>query len=244
MKEKENKTPRKEHLRSSDLANRRSNDSPAKKTPKKIAGKSLTEAFISPIADVLPDISEESIDFSSISAFSDADFNIETAEVRVITLLSMRVHLSKNCWIQINCNLVILSNPLLPTSSEMFTLSETGSASKISTANRDEQIDFSKTGLAEAGILVNLLKQARLQALNSVDMENKSKKVLDALIEFTIKEFYTLPREIDKLPELVCTNVYVRFLRFLLTVVAVGLFSLYLFCYSRSVPSFTGLPPT
>ncbi|KAK8548855.1 hypothetical protein V6N12_061759 [Hibiscus sabdariffa] len=221
MKEKENKTPRKEHLRSSDLANRRSNDSPAKKTPKKIAGKSLTEAFISPIADVLPDISEESIDFSSISAFSDADFNIETAE-----------------------NLVILSNPLLPTSSEMFTLSETGSASKISTANRDEQIDFSKTGLAEAGILVNLLKQARLQALNSVDMENKSKKVLDALIEFTIKEFYTLPREIDKLPELVCTNVYVRFLRFLLTVVAVGLFSLYLFCYSRSVPSFTGLPPT
>ncbi|KAL4272717.1 hypothetical protein GQ457_13G023640 [Hibiscus cannabinus] len=221
MKEKENKTPRKEHPRSSDLVNRRSNDSSAKRTPKKIAGKSLTEAFISPIEDVLPDISEESIDFSSISAFSDADFNIETAE-----------------------NLVILSNPLLPTSPKMFTLSETGSASKISTANRDEQVDFSKTGLAEAEILVNLLKQARLQALNSVDMENKSKKVLDALIEFTIKEFYTLPQEIEKLPELVCTNVYVRFLRFLLTVVAVALFSLYLFCYSRSVPSFTGLPPT
>ncbi|GMJ12303.1 hypothetical protein HRI_004899400 [Hibiscus trionum] len=236
MKEKENQTPRKEH--------RRSNDYPAKKTPKKIARNSLTEAFISPIEDVLPDISEESIDFSSISAFSDANFNIETAEVRVITLLSMRVYLSKNCicWRQINC--VILSNPLLSTSLETLTLSEIGSCSKIATANRDGQIDFSKTGLEEVEIVANLLKKARLQALNSVDMENKSKKVLDALIEFAINEFYTLPQEIDKLPELVRTNVSVRFLSFLLTVVAAALFSLYFFCYSRLDPSFTGLPPT
>ncbi|GMJ12302.1 hypothetical protein HRI_004899500 [Hibiscus trionum] len=211
MKEKENQTPRKEH--------RRSNDYPAKKTPKKIARNSLTEAFISPIEDVLPDISEESIDFSSISAFSDANFNIETAEV-------------------------ILSNPLLSTSLETLTLSEIGSCSKIATANRDGQIDFSKTGLEEVEIVANLLKKARLQALNSVDMENKSKKVLDALIEFAINEFYTLPQEIDKLPELVRTNVSVRFLSFLLTVVAAALFSLYFFCYSRLDPSFTGLPPT
>ncbi|KAK8623935.1 hypothetical protein V6N13_065295 [Hibiscus sabdariffa] len=224
MKEKENQTPRKEHPRSSDLANRRSNDSPAKRIPKKIARKSLTEAFISPIGDVLPDISEESIDFSSIPAFSDANFNIETAE-----------------------NLVISSNPLLSTSPERFKLFEIAPClkSKISTANRDEPTDFSKTGLAEVGILVNLLEQARLQALNSVDMEDKSKKVLDALIEFTIKEFYTLPQETDRLPELISTNAYARFLCFfLLWVVAVGLFSLYLICYSRSVSSFTGLPPT
>ncbi|KAE8734189.1 Basic helix-loop-helix DNA-binding superfamily protein isoform 1 [Hibiscus syriacus] len=180
MKEKENRTPRKEHQRSSDLVNRRPNDSPAKRIPKKasIAIKSSTEAFISPIEDVLPDISEESIEFSSISAFSDANFNIENAE-----------------------NLVISSNPLLSTSSETFKLSEIAPCSKLSTANKDEQIDFSKTGLAEVGILVNHLKQARLQALNSVDMKNKSKKVLDALIEFIIKEFYTLPQERDKLPE-------------------------------------------
>ncbi|KAE8683367.1 Basic helix-loop-helix DNA-binding superfamily protein isoform 1 [Hibiscus syriacus] len=221
MKEKENQIPLREHSRSSDLSNRRSNDSPAKKTPKKIARKSLNEALISPTEDVLPDISEESIDFSSISAFSDVDFNIETAE-----------------------NLVILSNPLLSTSLETFTLPEIDPCSKMSTASRDGQIDFSKTGLAEAVILVNLLKQARLQALNSVDMENKSKKVLDALIEFTIKEFYTLPQEIDKLPKLVCRDVYARSLCFLLMVVAVALFSLYLFCYSRLVPSFTVLPPT
>ncbi|KAE8703706.1 Basic helix-loop-helix DNA-binding superfamily protein isoform 1 [Hibiscus syriacus] len=145
----------------------------------KFARKSLNEAFISPTEDVLPDICEESIDFSSISAFSDANFNIEIAE-----------------------NLVTLSNPLLSTSSETFAFPETDHCSKISTASRDGQIDFSKTGLAEAKILVNLLKQARFQALNSVDKENKSKKVLDALIEFTNKEFYTLPQEIDKLPEL------------------------------------------
>ncbi|KAL4310282.1 hypothetical protein GQ457_01G029970 [Hibiscus cannabinus] len=222
MKEKENQTPRKEHPRSSDLANRRSNDFPAKRIPKKIARKSLTEAFISPIGDVLSDISEESIDFSSISAFSDANFNIETAE-----------------------NLVISSNPLVSTSPETFKLFEIAPCSKISTANRDEQTDFSKTGLAEVGILVNLLKQARLQALNSVDMEDKSKKVLDALIDFTIKEFYTLPQETYRLPELISTNAYARFLCFfLLWVVAVGLFSLFLICYSRSVSSFTGLPPT
>ncbi|KAE8730962.1 Basic helix-loop-helix DNA-binding superfamily protein isoform 1 [Hibiscus syriacus] len=221
MKEKENRTPRKENPRSSDLAYRRQNDSLAKRTPKKIDRKSLTESFISPIEDVLPDISEESIDFSSISAFSDANFNIENAE-----------------------NLVISSNPLLLTSSETFKLSAIAPCSKINTANKDEQIDFSKTGLAEVGILVNLLKQARLQALDSVDMKNKSKKVLDALIEFTIKEFYTLPQERDKLPKVVPTNAYARFLCFLLCVVVVALFSLCLFCYSRSVSSLSGLPPT
>ncbi|GMJ02127.1 hypothetical protein HRI_003881900 [Hibiscus trionum] len=221
MKEKENQTPRKEHSRSSDLSNRRSNDSPAKRIPKKMAGKSLTEAFISPIGDVLPDISEESIDFSSISAFSDANFSIGTAE-----------------------NLVLSSSPLLSTSSETFKFFETAPCSKISTAITDEQIDFSKSGLAEAGIVVNFLNQARLQALNSVDMDDKSMKILDALIEFTIKEFYALPQERDRLPELVSTNAYARFLCFLLWVVAVVLFSLYLFCYSRSVSSFTGLAPT
>ncbi|KAE8685775.1 Basic helix-loop-helix DNA-binding superfamily protein isoform 1 [Hibiscus syriacus] len=186
MKEKENRTPRKEHPRSSDLVSRRPNDSPAKRIPKKAsnARKSLTEAFISPIEDVLLDISEVSIDFSSISAFSDANFNMENAEDPVIP-----------------------SNPLLSTSLETFMLFEIAPCSKLSTTNKDEQKDFSKTGLAEVGILVNLLKQARLQALNSADMKNKSKKVLDALIEFIIKEFHTLPQERDKLPE-VSTNAY------------------------------------
>ncbi|MFQ6655104.1 hypothetical protein Gotur_025803 [Gossypium turneri] len=221
MKEKENQTPRKEHRRSLDLANRRSNDSPAKKTSKKIAQKSLIEAFISPIEDDLPNISEESIDFSSISAVSDANFNFETTE-----------------------SIAITSNPLLSSSSETFISSEIGPYSKISAANRDEPIDFSKTGLAEVEIFLDLLKQARFQALNSAHVENKSKKVLDALIEFTIKEFYTMPQEIDKLQEIVSRNAHVRFLCFLTWVVAVSLFSFYLFCYSRPVCSFTGPPPT
>ena len=136
------------------------------------------------------------------------------------------------------------SYPSLLISSEALTPSELTPCSKISTANRDEEIDFSKTGSAEVEIMVNLLKQARLQALNSVDMENKSKKVLDALIEFTINEFYTLPQERDKLPQLVNINAYIGFLCFLLWVVAVLLFSFYLFYHSRVACSFTRLPPT
>lgn len=136
------------------------------------------------------------------------------------------------------------SYPSLSTSTETFTPSELTPCSKISTVNRDEQIDFSKIASAEVEIVVNLIKKARLQALNSVDMENKSKKVLDELIKFIINEFYSLPQERDKIPHLVSRNAYVGFLCFLLWIVVVLLFSFYLFYYSRLACSFTGLPPT
>ncbi|XVF28189.1 hypothetical protein REPUB_Repub15cG0007300 [Reevesia pubescens] len=132
----------------------------------------------------------------------------------------------------------------LSTSSETFALSELTPCSKILTAKRDEQIDFSKTGSAEVEIMVNLLNQARLEALNSVDMEKKSKKVLEALTKLAINEFYTLPQEIDELPQLVTRNAYIVFLCFLFWVIVVLLFSFYLLSYSRVAYSFTGLPPT
>ncbi|XWS08479.1 hypothetical protein CRYUN_Cryun40dG0005600 [Craigia yunnanensis] len=132
------------------------------------------------------------------------------------------------------------SCPSLSASSEAFIPSELTPYSKMSTANRDEQIEFPKTGSVEVEIMVNLLKQARLQALNSIDMENKSKKVLDALIKSTINDFYSLPQEKDKLPELVSRKAYVGFLCFLLWVVVVLLFSFYSFCYSRVTGSFIG----
>lgn len=50
------------------------------------AQKSLTEAFASPVKDVLPEISEESFDFSSISAISDSNYNGETTKVLVINI--------------------------------------------------------------------------------------------------------------------------------------------------------------
>ncbi|XVF38887.1 hypothetical protein REPUB_Repub20aG0141600 [Reevesia pubescens] len=170
MKEKEDQTPRKEHPRNSDLgANRRSKDSPAKKTSSKKAS----------------------------------------------------------------------SDPSLSASSESFILSELTPSSKISTGNKDEPIDISKTGSAEVEMMVNLLNQARLQAWNSIDMDNKSKKVLDALITFTINEFYTLPQERDKIPKHVLSNAYVVFLCFVLWIVVVTLFF-----YSRVDCSITGRPPT
>ncbi|XVE82287.1 hypothetical protein DITRI_Ditri15bG0136400 [Diplodiscus trichospermus] len=204
MKDKENQTPRKELPRSSDL----------------IAQKCLAEPFISP-EDVLPDISEESIDFSSISVISDGNYNFETVE-----------------------SFVMASCPSVSASLEAFPPSQLTPCSKMSTTNRIEQIDFSMAGQAEVDFMVNLLKQARLQALNSIDMDNKSKKVLDALIESTINDFYTLPQERDKLPGLVSRNPKVGFLCFLLWIVAFFLFSSHLFCYSRVADSFTGLRPT
>ena len=39
-----------------------------------IAPKSVTEVFVSPIDDVFPEISEDSVDFSSISAISEANY--------------------------------------------------------------------------------------------------------------------------------------------------------------------------
>ncbi|XVF62425.1 hypothetical protein PTKIN_Ptkin09bG0006600 [Pterospermum kingtungense] len=222
MIEKGNQTPRKDLPRSSDLVHRRSKDSPANKTSKKIARKSLTEAFVSPIEDVLPEISEESVDFSLTSAISDATYDDETAE-----------------------SFVMASCPSLSASSEALTTpSELTPCSKMSTANRVEPSDFLKTASPEVEIMVNLLQQARLQALNSIDMDNNSKKVLDALIKSTIDEFYTLPQERDKLSELVSRNAYIGILCFLLCIVGIFLFSFYFLCYSRVAGSFTGLRPT
>lgn len=142
-------------------------------------------------------------------------------------------------------SLIMDSDPISPlTSSEAFTTSELTPCSKIIATNGNEETDFSKTCSVEVEIMVNLLKQGRLQSLNSVSMEDKFKKVLDALIEFSINEFYTMPQERDKLHELVNGHAYVGFPCCLLWVVAVLLFAFYLFCLSRASFSFTGPPPT
>ncbi|OMO58478.1 hypothetical protein COLO4_34592 [Corchorus olitorius] len=214
MKEKENQTPRKEQPRSSDLANRQSKDFASKK----IAQKSLIGSFASPVKDVLSEISEESCNFSSTS---DADVNDETVE-----------------------NIVLVPYSSTSAPQETFTGSELTPCSKIGTVDGDQQVDFSETGSVEVEIVVDFLKQARKQALSSVDMDKKSMKVLDALISFIIDEFYTLPQERDKLPQVVLGNANVGYLCFWLSIIPILLFAFYFFYCSTVYRPFTGLPPT
>ncbi|OMO53479.1 hypothetical protein CCACVL1_28607, partial [Corchorus capsularis] len=195
-----------------------------------IAQKSLIGSFASPVKDVLSEISEESCNFSSIS---DADVNDEMVE---IWFTYTHIIFLKN--------IVLVPYSSTSASQETFTVSELTPCSKISTVDGDEQVDFSKTGSVEVEIVVDFLKQARKQALSSVDMDKKSMKVLDALISFIIDEFYTLPQERDKLPQVVLGNAQVGYLCFWLWIVPILLFAFYFFYCSTVYRHFTGLPPT
>jgi len=52
----------------------------------------------------------------------------------------------------------------------------------------------------------NLLKQARLEVQRSSEIHPSSKKVLDALIEVSVREFYTLPNNEDDKVDFLVSN--------------------------------------
>lgn len=118
---------------------------------------------------------------------------------------------------------------------EPFNFSELTASSTV-TVNRNELSDLSpdrhqfiksngsNTGSVEADVLAKLLKEARLQVLNSVDVDTKSKQLLDSLIKFVVDEFYTIPEENDRSAELVSMKRRIAFTWFLIWIPAALLF--------------------
>lgn len=79
-----------------------------------------------------------------------------------------------------------------------------------------------KTGSVELEIVVDILKRNRTQVLNSADVDPQSKKILDALIEIVIEEFYNRPKERDRFAELVSIKIQIVLLSFFLWMLAVA----------------------
>jgi hypothetical protein len=71
-------------------------------------------------------------------------------------------------------------------------------------------------------IVVDILKRNRTQVLNSSDVDPQSKKILDALIEIVIEEFYNRPKERDRFAELVSIKIQIVLLFFFLWMLAMA----------------------
>ena len=103
-----------------------------------------------------------------------------------------------------------MDNSSIPLIEDVLALSDSASSSKITSINDeacDSSIDRRKvlgsSSTVEAEAVSNLLKQARLEVLNSSEIHPASKKVLDALVEVSVREFYALPDEDDKIDFLI-----------------------------------------
>lgn len=93
----------------------------------------------------------------------------------------------------------------------------------------------------EAEVLANLLKQARNQVSNSIDTDARSKRLLDALVKIVVEELYAVPKEKDRLTELVLMKTRIVSLCFLFWIIAMSV----IFSFnSRSGRSSIGPPPT
>ncbi|KDP27939.1 hypothetical protein JCGZ_19019 [Jatropha curcas] len=187
-------TPQKE-----DLANRRSRDSPLKK-PQKIPKKRLNAVFPLVSEEISPETVKDLSDFYSISELSDADYSSQISPSSVLAL-----------------------SPALSAATETFPLSDVASASKIPTTSDEpdnvsvERCGFHKPdGSLEFDIVAEYLKQARTQVLKSANVDQQSKKLLDALVKVVLDECYALPEERDWYSEILSVKGRIAFLCFLL----------------------------
>ena len=92
-------------------------------------------------------------------------------------------------------------SPTPTASSESLLPSDLTPSSTVTTENyepgklamnlyRSSELDSSKNRSVEVEIVVDFLKKARSQALNSVDVDTRSKKLLDGLLSIIVDEFY------------------------------------------------------
>ncbi|GAV71700.1 hypothetical protein CFOL_v3_15190 [Cephalotus follicularis] len=188
---KDNQTPQKEQSRSSDLGNRKSKESQSKKS-QKITKKSLNGAFSSVSEDIS---SKESIDLTMISMLSNANRDGNNDEISVVPLISG-----------------------VQSSSATFKPSDLTPTSKIDIIKNEAHDD--SFDVLEAEIVANFLKKARPQVLSSVDVDTRTKKLMDALIRTVIDDLYVVPEERDWITELVEVKTHIVLLCFLLWIIA------------------------
>ncbi|XP_057546397.1 uncharacterized protein LOC130825275 [Amaranthus tricolor] len=180
---KETQTPR-----SKEIFNRRHKDSPSSKSfseqPKKnqkIAKRNLNGEFASIYEDFPAEPAIESPILSTITdVSSDSNHNGESLDR--------------------SGSSVIAENQLIVLSEEASRLSDCTTTSKIATINAesvnlsfDSHKSFDLKGSVEVDVIVNLLKQARNEVVGSNGVSPSSMKLLDALVEATVRDLHTFP---------------------------------------------------
>ncbi|GLU08525.1 hypothetical protein SLE2022_254320 [Rubroshorea leprosula] len=206
--------PQKEHSRSSEISGRRSKESHSRK-PSKILKKSLNPEFTKVYDDVLSQITDEPIDFSSVSEISDSNYTSDLTD-----------------------NFVLSSEPPLLALSETSTLSNITPCTKFCAVSEDGKISGSKVGSAEVETMSKLLSQVDP---NSIDLDFQSRKLIDALTEAVLHEIYGKPEERDLVAKVVSMRrsvVLVCFFLWILVVLMILLLS------SESHDTFHGHVPT
>ena len=134
-------------------------------------------------------------------------------------------------------------SPMLSPSSETVASSNLTPLSSTITSDspfkNSESKDSDDIVAVEAEMVVNHLKQARIQVMNSASTDLRSKKLLDALIRVVIEEFNVSPEEKDHFAEIVTMKTRVVFLSFLLWIVVVSV----IFLFRSGVRSSFAEPP-
>ncbi|XP_059630456.1 uncharacterized protein LOC132273517 [Cornus florida] len=225
MRENHLQTPQKEHL----LANRRSKSmSEQAKKPQKISKKCLNSVFTSVSEDVSVGSPKDSIDFSSISeVYVDGQFG-DSAE-----------SFTESVNPEISPSLETAAPSQLTPLSSTITVNNDENGSVSVNRCRSAESNSVKIGSIEEEMVINHLRQARIEILNSANLQ--SKKLLDALVKVVIEEFCGLPEEKDQFSELLSTKAHLVLLSFFLWILAV----VGVFFFSFGVrSSFNGLAPT
>ncbi|XP_050265243.1 uncharacterized protein LOC126709173 [Quercus robur] len=211
----------KEHQKP-ELANRRFKDSSLKKL-QKVTKKNLNAVFTS--------VSDESSkdELSSISEISESNHAGDITDSFSMTMSPTPTASSES----------LLPSDLTPSSTVTTENDEPGKLAM--NLYRSSELDGSKNRSVEMEIVVDFLKKARSQASNSVDVDTRSKKLLDALLSIIVDEFYAQPEKKDRFAELIAMKKQIVLLCFVFWILAMAMT---FFFSSRVENSFRGPPPT
>ncbi|GFZ13893.1 hypothetical protein Acr_24g0000830 [Actinidia rufa] len=191
------------------------------KKPQKISKKCLDSVFSLVSDNVSLESPKDSIEFASISEISDDHQLGESAE-----------------------SFITLPSPMLSPSSETVASSNLTPYSSTITSDSHFKNSESKDSndiVAVEAEMVNHLKQAQIQVMNSASTDLRSKKLLDALINVVIEEFNILHEEKDQFAEIVAMKTRVVLVSFLLWILVVSVIFLF---RPRVQSSFPEPPPT
>ncbi|CAN0855342.1 hypothetical protein LINGRAHAP2_LOCUS6181 [Linum grandiflorum] len=190
-KAKDNHTPLKHLSRASDAANRLSKESHSQpKKHQKIAKRSLVGEFTTISEDASSEITE---DLSCFSEILEADDNDELIK-----------------------NSLVLS-PALSSTSEVAPSSHVPLRIEVNSVTYDgtNGLVGPDIRLLEADHIVNLLRKVQSEAPESVNANNRYKKILEELVRVILDEYCALPEETDWLMKLLSWKRGVVFLCFL-----------------------------
>ncbi|KAJ8534957.1 hypothetical protein K7X08_016685 [Anisodus acutangulus] len=98
-----------------------------------------------------------------------------------------------------------------------------------------------KFGFVEAEMAVKYLREAQMQVVNATDVDIRYKKLLDAVMNIVVEEFYGLPQDKDCYNKLVSRKFHLVTLTFLLWIIAV---LIGFFFHSGEKDCFYGTLPT